>query len=797
MSIAKPTRRREDGRFLTGRGTYADDIDLPGQAHAIFVRSPHAHGLIRGIALDAARAAPGVLGLYTAAALEAAGIGPIPYLPMPKFPLATQIDAPRPVLATGRVRHVGEPVVLVVAETLAAAQDAAELVGLDIDPLPAVTDTAAAVRPGAPAVWDAAPDNVGLTWHGGDRAAADAAFARAAHVTRLRLVNNRVVANPIEPRTCIAAYEAASETWQLIAASQGVQYMLRVLCEHTLRAPRERMLVFTHDVGGAFGVKEQPYPEDIAILHAARALGRPVKWRGTRTEHLLSDNHARDSVLDAALALDAAGDFLAVRLEVLNAMGAYYSVHGPFVTIRNTTNGLPLVYRTPAIDVTVKLVLSNTASTGPYRGAGREAAAYVMERLVDQAARETGRDPVALRRRNLIPAAAMPYRSPSGRLYDSGDFAKVLDRALGLADWDGFAAREEASKAAGRIRGRGLCSFLECVGGLLYESADIRFNEAGGVDMVVATQSSGQGHETSFAQLVAHRLGVPEAAVRLRQGDSRDVPRGLASIASRSMLMAGSAIALACDTVIEKGRRAAAHFLEAAEADLEFADGASRIAGTDRGMTLLDLARRLRTVTPRPGGVPDSLDSTGDFDAEELNFPNGCHACEVEIDPQTGEVRVDRYIAIDDVGVAINPMIVHGQVQGGVAQGLGQALMERIVYDAEGQLLSASFMDYAIPRATDLPALEVGLVEVPARSNPLGVKGAGESGVSGSLAAVMNAIADALARAGAVPEIDMPATPEAVWRALQRKAAEPWSKIAMTGIAQRSQGDESARKNDC
>ena len=771
MSIAKPTRRREDGRFLTGRGTYADDIDLPGQAHAAFVRSPYAHGLIRGIDLEAARAAPGVLGLYVAADLEAAGIGPIPYLPMPKFPLATQLDAPRPVLATDRVRHVGEPVVLVVAGTLAEAQDAAELVGLEVDALPAVTDTAAAVRPGAPAVWDEAPGNVGLTWQGGDRAATDAAFAGAAHVTRLRLINNRVVANPIEPRTCIASYEAASGSWQLIAASQGVQYMLRVLCEHTLRAPRERMLVFTHDVGGAFGVKEQPYPEDIAILHAARVLGRPVKWRGTRTEHLLSDNHARDSVLDAALALDAEGGFLGVRLEVLNAMGAYYSVHGPFVTIRNTTNGLPLVYRTPAIDVTVKLVLTNTASTGPYRGAGREAAAYVMERLVDQAARETGRDPVALRRRNLIPAAAMPYRSPSGRLYDSGDFARVLDRALELADWDGFAARERASREAGLIRGRGLCSFLECVGGLLYESADIRFNDEGGVDMVVATQSSGQGHETSFAQLVAHRLGVPEEAVRLRQGDSRDVPRGLASIASRSMLMAGSAIALACDAVIEKGRRAAAHLLEVAEADLEFGDGAFRVAGTDRGIALLDLARRLRGEGGLPEGMPASLDSTGDFDVEELNFPNGCHVCEVEIDPTTGQVRVDRYTAVDDVGVAINPMIVHGQVQGGVAQGVGQALMERVVYDAEGQMLSASFMDYAIPRATDLPDMAVGLVEVPARSNPLGVKGAGESGVSGSLAAVMNAIADALARAGAVPEIDMPATPEAVWRALQRRAA--------------------------
>lgn len=767
MSLSRPARRREDARHLTGRGLFTDDLDLPGQAHAAFVRSPHARGRIRALDADAARAAPGVLGVFTARELDAAGIGPIPYLPMPGFPMPAPVDAPRPALARGEVRHVGEPVALVVAETQAAAQDAAELVALDIEPLPAAVDTAAAVLPGAPAVWDAAPGNVGLAWRGGDHAAAEAAFARAAHVTRLRLVSNRVVANPIEPRTCLASYDPAAASWRLVAATQGVRYILRVLCEHTFRVPPERMHVRTHDVGGAFGAKEQPYGEDVAVLHAARALGRPVRWRGTRAEHLLSDNHARDTVMDAALALDAEGNFLAARLEVLDAMGAYYSVHGPFVTIRNTTNGLPLVYRTPHIAVTVKLVLTNTASTGPYRGAGREAAAYAMERLVDRAARETGRDPVALRRRNLIPPESMPYRSPAGRTYDSGEFEAVLDKALALADWDGFAAREAASRAAGLLRGRGICCFLECVGGLLHESADVRFAADGGVDLVVATQSSGQGHETSFAQLVAARLGVPEESVRLRQGDSRDVPRGLASIASRSLLMAGSALALSCDAVVEKARGLAAHWLEVAEPDLEFRDGAFRVAGTDLAIGLLDVARRLRAAgAPRPD-LPASLDSTGDFDAEDLNFPNGCHACEVEIDPETGTVRVDRYAAVDDVGVAVNPTIVHGQVQGGVAQGLGQALMERVVYDADGQLLSGSFMDYAMPRASDMPAaMAVGLHEVPARSNPIGAKGAGEAGVTGSLATVMNAVADAMERAGATAPLDMPATPEAVWRAL-------------------------------
>ena len=751
---------------MTGHGVFADDLNLPHQAHAVFVRSSVARGILHGIETDAARRAPGVLGIFTAQDLIAAGIGDIPYLPIPGFAMPTPVDAPRPSLARDQVRHVGEPVALVVAETRLQAEDASELVRADIEALPAAVDTAAAVMPGTPRVWDDAVNNIGLTWHGGDAGATAEAFGRAAHVTRLRIINNRVVANPIEPRTAIASYDKAEGTWQLICASQGVQYMLRVLCNHTLNVPRERMLVFTYDVGGAFGVKEQPYPEDISILHAARVIGRPVKWQGTRAEHLLSDNHARDAVMDAELALDEHGNFLAVRLDVLDAMGAYYSVHGPYVTIRNTTNGLPLVYRTPCIDVTVKLVMTNTASTGPYRGAGREAAALVMESLVDAAARETGKDPIALRRQNLIPASAMPYRSPSGRLYDSGEFEAVLDKALALADWDGFSAREAASRAAGKLRGRGICSFLECIGGLLYESADLRFAEDGGVDLVVATQSSGQGHETSFPDLVGSQLGIDPNLIRLRQGDSRDVPRGLASIASRSLLMAGSALFLSCEESLRKARLLAAYQLEVNPADLEFDRGEFRIAGTDRSIGLLALAQWLREAKDLPDDLPQTLDSTGDFDAEELNFPNGCHICEVEIDPETGQTRVDRYVAVDDVGVVINPTIVHGQVQGGIAQGIGQVLAEHIVYDDDGQLLSGSFMDYAMPRASDIPDAAVDLHIVPARSNPLGVKGAGESGVTGSVAAVANAVSDALWRAGVKPEIEMPATAEKVWRAL-------------------------------
>ncbi len=762
MSLSSP--RREDGRLVSGHGTYADDVNLPNQAYAAFVRSTVPHGTLNAVGTAAAQAAPGVLGVFTGADLVAAGVGPIPYLPMPNFPLAVQAQAPRPALAVGRLRHVGECIAVVVAETAQAAADAAELVWPDITPLPSVTDVAEAILPGAPQIWPDAPGNVALHWHGGDLAATEAAFAAAAHVTRLHLVNNRVVANPIEPRACLASYDPATGTYALVAATQGVQYMLRVLCEHVFHVPRERMHVRTFDVGGAFGVKEQPYPEDVAILHAARALGRPVKWLGTRSEHLLSDNHARDAVIDCALALDAEGRFLAIRASLLDAMGAYNSVHGPFVAIRNTTNGLPLVYRTPAIAVDVRLVMTNTASTGPYRGAGREQAALITERLIDQAARELDRDPVGLRRLNLIPSSAMPYRSASGRLYDSGAFEEVLDLAIAAADWDGFDARRTASAAGNRLRGRGVGCFLECVGGLMYESADLRFAPDGGVDLVVATQSSGQGHETTFPALVADRLGIPAELIRLCQGDSRDVPRGLASIASRSLLMAGSSLFLACDAAIRKGRTAAASLLEVAEADLEFHGGSFRVAGTDRAITLLEVARRVREAPAANG--PDTLDSTGDYDAEELNFPNGCHICEVEIDRDTGAVRVDRYVGVDDVGVAFNPTIVHGQVHGGVAQGLGQVLMEQAVYDRDGQLLSGSFMDYAIPHAADMPSMTVALHEVPARSNPIGVKGAGESGVTGSIPAIANAVADALAQAGALRPIDMPFTAEKVWRAL-------------------------------
>jgi carbon-monoxide dehydrogenase large subunit len=761
--------RREDNRFITGRGRYTDDINVPGQAYVVFVRSDHAHGELISIETAVASRQPGVLRVFTGDDLLQAGVGFIHRIALKGFELGETLDTPRPGLAQSRVRYVGEPVAMVVAETAAQASDAATMIAVNITPLPAVVDVERAVAKGAPVIWPDAPGNVAIRWQSGDPSAVDAAFAGAAHVTRLKLVNTRVFANPIEPRSGIAQYDTAADRFTWITPSQGVRYMVRVLCDQVFKIPDERMHVLTYDVGGAFGSKEQPYPEDVALLHAARALGRPVKWQGTRAENLLSDNHARDAVIDCALALDANGRFLAIRASILASMGAYFGCNGPNGSIRNTPWGMPLVYRTPLIHAQVTAAMTNAAPIGPYRGAGREQASYIVERLVDEAARQLNIDRVDLRRRNLIPAAAIPYKSPSGRLYDSGEFEAVMDKALRLSDWKGFAARAKASARRGLVRGQGIANFLECVGGSWHEGSHIRFTREGRVLLVVATQSHGQGHETSFPQVVADRLGVPYELIELRQGDSADLPAaGFATIGSRSMIMAGSALANTCSIVIEKGRKAAAQHLEADEGDIEFTRGTFRVAGTDRAIGLLDLARQ---VALSSDALPFmSLDSEGDYIAPDMHFPNGCHICEIELDPETGAIVVDRYAAVDDVGTIINPPIVHGQVHGGVCQGLGQVLMEHCQYSDDGQFLTGSFMDYAMPRADSIPSVTTEFHPVPSPKNPLGVKGSGECGVTGSLPALTNAVADALARAGASPEINMPATPEKIWRALRDAA---------------------------
>lgn len=771
--ISRPILRREDARFITGRGRYSDDVDMPGQAYAAFVRSDHAHGTLHSTDVEAARRAPGVLGVFTGEDLRSAGVGSLRRLPLKNFAFDREVETLRPGLAQDRVRYVGEPVVLVVAESVAQARDACDLVGLEIEPLPCVTDVERAVEPEAPRIWPEAESNIAIRWSSGDRAEIDAAFARAAHVTELRLVNSRIFANPIEPRSCVARYDEAEDRLVWITPSQGSEYMLRVLCDQIFHVPDERIHVLTYDVGGAFGVKEQPYPEDIAVLHACRALRRPVKWRAARTENILSDNHARDAVIHCALAIDGDGRFLGVRASILAAMGGYFACNGPNASVRNTSYGLPQVYHTPLSHTSVDCVMTNTAPIGPYRGAGREQAAYIVERLIDETARQLGMDRIDLRRRNLIPTSAIPYRTPSNRLYDSGEFEAILDQTLHLADWDGFADRRETSARAGRIRGQGISCFLECVGGAHHEGSHIRFTEEGRVLLVVATQSQGQSHETTFPQVVADRLGVPYDRIELRQGDSADKPAGFATVGSRSMIMAGSALANTCDIVVQKGKKLAAHLLEVAESDIEFSAGLFNVVGTDRAMPLLDLAMQLHMVQGLPDDLPKSLDSTGDYTAPDMHFPNGCHICEIEIDPSTGQISVDRYVAVDDVGTMVNPRIVHGQVQGGVAQGMGQVLMEHCRYDEDGQFLTASFMDYAMPRASDLPSLTTEFHPVPSPKNPLGVKGAGECGVTGSLPALMNAVADALASVGASPLIDMPVTPEKIWSVLQTAQADP------------------------
>jgi aerobic carbon-monoxide dehydrogenase large subunit len=760
-------RRSEDGPLLTGRGRFTDDIALPGQAHGAFVRAPVAHARIRSIDVTPALALPGVLAVLTGRDLQAAGLGAIP--PAASFPgrggrpLAA---APIPPLAVDRVRHVGEAVALAVAETPEQAADAAAAVVLDLDPLPAVADVDRALAPGAHPVWPDAPDNVAFDWTDGDAAGVAAAFAAAAHVARVRLDDTRVAPAALEPRAAIGQWDEAAQRYTLTASTQGVAVVRRLLAEGVFKIPPARLRVLTPDVGGGFGMKVQAYPEYAALLFAARRVGRPVKWRATRIESFLSDTAGRDGILEGELALDASGRFLGLRVRTRVGLGAYVSAFAAVFGTNNTKNCLSSVYRIPAIAIDVTLAFTNTAPLGPYRGAGRPEALYLIERLIDQAAAAMGSDRVALRRRNFIPPAAMPYRAPNGPTYDSGEFETVMDRALELADWAGFPARRAASERAGRLRGIGLCCFLEVAGGILDETVDLRFREDGTVALHTGAQPMGQGHLSTFPAVIAHRLGIDPSAVRLVQGDSDLVPAGTPSVASRSMMMAGSAATMACDGAIEKGRRVAAHYFEAAAPDVEFAAGRFRIKGTDRAIGLLDLGARARALPGLPRDLADGLDSTAKFVSPQMTFPNGCHVTEVEIDPDTGAVAVVGYAAVDDVGRIVNETIVEGQIHGGIAQGLGQVLGEHVVYDADGQLLTASFMDYGLPRAEDLPALRVGHHGVACTTNPLGVKGAGESGVAGALPSAVNAVLDALAGRG-VRALDLPMSSSRVWTALR------------------------------
>jgi carbon-monoxide dehydrogenase large subunit len=765
------TLRSEDQPLLTGLGHFTDDLNLPGQAYAVFVRAPIGHATIRAVDANEARAMPGVRGVFTGTHIVSDGLGPIP-------PVAStngrngkpMIAAAMPVLATGRIRYVGEPVAIVVADTLAQAQDAAEHVRIEYDELSSAANVEHAMAD-AVALHTQAPDNIALDWSDGDAAAIDAAFANAAHVERLQLIDTRLAPAPMEPRAGIGTWDEAAQKYALFASTQGVAVVRKLLAEGVFRVPLDKIRVVTHDVGGGFGMKAQTYPEYAAVLYAARKVGRPVKWCSSRIESFLSDSHGRDGVLEGELALDANGKFLGLRMRNLVGMGAYTTQYAAIFGTANTKNCLSSVYRIPAIQIDVKMVFTNAAPLGPYRGAGRPEAIYLIERLIDGAARHMNIDRVKLRRRNFIPAKAMPYKTPNGPIYDSGEFEAAMDKALALSDWARFPKRRAASRKLGKLRGIGMCCFLEVAGGILNEKADLRFESDGTAAIRLGVQAMGQGHLSTLPRIVAGRLGIDVTSVKLIEGDSDEVPDGTPSVASRSLMMAGSASVVACDTAIEKGRRLAAHLLEVAENDVGFDAGTFSVRGTDLKIPILELAQRVRSATDLPEELKGGMDTVADFNSPQMSFPNGCHVCEVEIDPNTGEVAVVGYAAVDDVGNIVHHTIVDGQTHGGVAQGLGQVLGEHVQYGEDGQLLNASFMDYVMPRANGMPEIRTVHHSVPCTTNPLGVKGAGESGVAGALPCAMNAVVDALVSRG-VNHLDLPASPQRVWQALQQRAGE-------------------------
>lgn len=772
FGIGQPVLRTEDPVLVTGHGRYTDDLVLPGQAHAVVVRSNHAHGIIRGIDTAAARAMPGVLGVFTAADLAEYG-GLKCALPLKSRDGSDLKKPPRPALADGKVRFVGDPVVLVVAETLLQAKDAAEAVALDIEPLPAVTLASEAVRPGAPQLFDDVANNVALDFHYGDAEKVAAAFAQAAHVARLAMRNTRLVVAPMEPRSAIGVYDAARAHWTLHAASQGTFGMKGQLVD-ILKTTPDKVRVLTGHVGGSFGMKPVVYPEYVAILHAARALGRPVKWTDERSGSFVSDHHGRDHEVTGELALDKDGNILALRLTSFANMGAFLGAVAPLPGSVNAVKNVASVYKTPLIEANVKCVFTNTSNVSAYRGAGRPEANYYMERLLDLAAAEMGIDRIALRRKNQVRPSQMPYAAASGMTYDSGDFPAVFKEALEAADVKGFAARKRESKKRGKLRGLGIGCYLEVTAPPNKEMGGIRFEPNGDVTIVTGTLDYGQGHGTAFAQVLSEKLGIPFARIRLLQGDSDQLVAGGGSGGSRSITASGTAIVEAAAKVIERGKIIASHVLEVAAADIEFRDGRFVIAGTDRAIGILELAEKLRAGLSLPADEPQSLDVTHTSEPIPSAFPNGCHVAEVEIDPDTGVVDVVKYSSVNDFGTIINPLLVQGQVHGGVLQGIGQALMENVSYDADGQILTGSFMDYAMPRAQHAPPA-IGFVSHPvaARSNPLGTKGCGEAGCAGALTSVMNAVVDALSVYG-IRHIDMPASPARVWAAIReakRKAA--------------------------
>ncbi len=766
FGIGQPVKRNEDMRLIQGQGQYSDDVNLKGQVYAAMVRSSVAHGTIRKIDTSAAAKMPGVLAIYTGADLQKAGYADL----APRLPFKSTDGTPmkamtRPVMSQDKVRYVGDPLVCIIAETDAQARDAAEAVAVDIETLPAVIEASDAVKPGAPLVYDEAPNNVGLSYSYGDADKVKEAFAKADHVTKLHLIDSRVVINAMEPRAAVASYDKKSERFTLYGPTQGVLGSRAVAAE-LLNVPVEKIRFVSVNVGGSFGMKGSIFPEYVCALHGARELGRPVKITDQRSESFISDHHGRDQEFVGELALAKDGTFLALRFTGFGNLGAYVTAMGPLFSTLNVVKHAISLYKTPLIELNAQCVFTHTVPITAYRGAGRPEGNYYMERLVDTAAREMGIDPVKLRKKNHIRKSQIPYKAPSGSTYDSGDFATILDQALELADWKGFNARKRESAKRGKLRGRGIGQFLEVTAPIGKELGAIKFDADGGVTISTGTHDHGQGHWTTFAQVLNTQLGVPFDKIRLMQTDSDELVGGTGTGGSKSIMNSGTAIVEASAKVVEKGKAIASHILEAGVDDIVFEAGNFSIAGTDRSVSIMQIAQQLREGLKLPKDAPKSLDVDHFTDPGPATYPNGCHVCEVEVDPETGVTEVVKYSMVGDFGTVINPIVVEGQVQGGVVQGIGQCLLESTVFDADGQLLTGSFMDYAMPRADDAPSFANGFHSEPATTNPLGVKGCGEAGCSGSMPSVMNALMDALSDYG-ITHINMPATPLRVWQAIQ------------------------------
>ena len=767
FGAGQPVRRLEDDRLITGKGQYSDDIALPGTAHMVLLRSPHAHAKIRMIDALAAREAKGVIAVFTHKDIAEAGLKPLPCVAiMPNRDGSPMMVPARHTLAKERVCHLGEPVAAVVAETAAQARDAAELINVDYDELPAVVDTTSALT--AAPIHPDTKSNIALDHELGDKAAVDAAFAKAAHVTTLKLVNQRVVVNAMEPRACLGAYDQAAGKYTLYTGSQGVHGMRGAIAKLIFGIEDAKLRVVTKDVGGGFGMKSFIYHEYPLVLFAAKKLGRPVKWTSERAEAFLSDTQGRDHVTEAAIALDKDHKILAVRTQTTAALGGYLSHFAPFVPTMAAPGMQVGVYAIPAFYTATKCVFTNTVPVDAYRGAGRPEAAYVIERLVDKAAAELKVDAAELRRKNFIKPEHMPYKFPAGGMLDSGQFADNMDDAMKRADWQGFKSRAASAKAKGKIAGIGMAYYVEKTAGG-FEMAHIEVRADGEVHVIAGTQSNGQGHETAYAQLVAERLEVPIEIVKVTSGDSDAIRAGGGTGGSRSLTMAGGAIGVAVKDVVEKGKAIASNELEAAAADIEYANGKFRIAGTDRSLGLFEVARIAKTQANVEN--VEGIAADGEFKNPSNTWPNGCHICEVEIDPETGTTDITRYTIVDDFGKIVNPLLVEGQVHGGVVQGLGQAMGEIAVYDdTSGQLVTGSFMDYWMPRADNMPAMTFKTNEVPCKTNPLGVKGCGEAGTVGAAPAFVNAVVNALQPYG-VDHVDMPLTPLKIWEITKGKAA--------------------------